>query len=217
MNDSPKVKVARLDESRGAGGLSRYAGTSGSTRSASTPSRSSEDGMLINDHDEAGWPGGAVRRARGECVLRVDGETFDAPAGTLVSVPPELTRKATGEAPSWPSAARWARRTSRSTGARRGRAQRVDGRYGEQRYGDARTRSAGASSRCPDHRGPQLQLRVLRRAQRRAGDDVYDHLRRRSRGSRRSASRRGGTATWPRCETTLGSRKPFAEREGLAA
>jgi len=54
----------------------------------------------------------------GTATFHIDGETFDAPAGTFVSVPPESRRKATGDGrratqPFSPSAALPARCTRR--------------------------------------------------------------------------------------------------------
>src|SRR3954466_14114062 len=57
-----------------------------------------EDGTLINEHDEAGGQEEVYVVLDGTATFEVDGETFEAPAGTFVSVPPELKRKATGDA-----------------------------------------------------------------------------------------------------------------------
>ena len=57
-----------------------------------------EDGTLISDHDESGSGQEELYVVLdGNATFEVDGETFDAPAGTLVSVRPESRRKATGE------------------------------------------------------------------------------------------------------------------------
>ena len=57
-----------------------------------------EDGTLVNEHDEAGSGQEELYIVLdGTATFEVDGETFDAPAGTYVSVPPESRRKATGE------------------------------------------------------------------------------------------------------------------------
>lgn len=61
--------------------------------------RRGEDGTLINEHDEAGSGQEEVYVVLdGTATFEIDGETFDAPAGTFVSVPPESRRKATGDA-----------------------------------------------------------------------------------------------------------------------
>src|SRR5439155_22698973 len=60
--------------------------------------RRSEDGTLINDHDEAGGQEELYIVLDGTATFEVDGETIDAPAGTFLYVGPEARRKATGDA-----------------------------------------------------------------------------------------------------------------------
>src|SRR3954465_2792848 len=57
-----------------------------------------EDGTLINEHDEAGGQEEVYVVLDGIATFVIDGETFEAPAGTLVSCQPEATRSATGDA-----------------------------------------------------------------------------------------------------------------------
>src|SRR4029453_7229231 len=58
----------------------------------------SEDGTLITEHDGAGSGQEALYIVHaGNASLEVDGETVDAPPGTLVFVGPESRRKATGD------------------------------------------------------------------------------------------------------------------------
>ena len=98
MNDNPKMKVARLDDIERRGRMipvREQLGIHAFGVNAFTPD---EDGTLINDHDEAGSRQEELYVVlEGNATFEVDGETFDAPAGTLVSVPPESRRKATGE------------------------------------------------------------------------------------------------------------------------
>src|SRR6266550_6096078 len=102
---------------------------------------------------------GRARRSCTSCSTgrrpsRVDGETVDAPPGTLVFVGPESRRKATGDG------------TVLAVGATPGVAyQGIDWgeawpfhresmtAYGEQRYADAVEAVRGALERMPDHAG----------------------------------------------------------------
>ena len=55
-----------------------------------------EDGSLIGEHDESGTGQEELYIVLdGNATFEVDGETFDAPAGTFVYVRPEAQRKAT--------------------------------------------------------------------------------------------------------------------------
>jgi len=98
MNDSPGWKVARLDEIERRGRympVREHFGIRAFGITAYTPG---EDGTLISDHTESGSGQEELYIVLdGTATFEVDGETFDAPAGTYVSVPPESRRKATGE------------------------------------------------------------------------------------------------------------------------
>ena len=97
MNDKPKWEVARLDEIERRGRdipVREHLGIHAFGVNAYTPG---EDGTLISDHDESGSGQEELYVVLdGNATFEVDGETFDAPAGTLVSVRPESRRKATG-------------------------------------------------------------------------------------------------------------------------
>ena len=57
-----------------------------------------EDGTLIGEHDEADSGQEELYLVlEGNATFEIDGETVDAPAGTLVCVGPESKRKATGD------------------------------------------------------------------------------------------------------------------------
>ena len=175
MNDNPKWQVARLDDIERRGRdipVREHLGIHAFGINAYTPG---EDGTLINEHDEAGSGQEELYIVLdGKATFEVDGEAFDAPAGTFVSVGPESRRKASGDG------------TVLAVGATPGEAyQGVDWgeawpfhresmtAYGEQRYADALEAVRGCPRAHARPRGPQLQLRVLRNARgRHRGRDV---------------------------------------------
>ena len=168
-NDNPKWRVARLDEIERRGRdlpVREHLGIRAFGVNAFT---AGEDGLLINEHDEAGSGQEELYLVLdGKATFEVDGETVEAPAGTFVFVQPEARRKATGAGtilalggtPGEPyQAIDWGEAWSfhgKSISA-----------YGEQRYSDA----VEAVRRWPraDARPPRapLQLRMLRDARRR--------------------------------------------------
>jgi hypothetical protein len=140
MNDSPKWRVARLEDIERRGRdipVREHFGIQAFGINAFTPG---EDGRLINDHDESGSGQEELYIVLdGTATFEVDGEAFDAPPGTFVFVPPESRRKATGAG------------TVLALGATPGEAYRAINwgeawpfhhasltAYGEQRYADAR-------------------------------------------------------------------------------
>ena len=166
MNANANWKVARLDEIEKRGRdipVREHMGIHSFGINAFTPG---DDGRLIGEHDEAGTGQEELYIVLdGSATFEVDGETFDAPAGTFVYVRPEARRKATGDG------------TVLALGATPGEVyQGIDWgdawtfhsesmtAYGEQRYDDALAAVRGGLEQKPDHRGPQLQLRVLRDA-----------------------------------------------------
>jgi hypothetical protein len=98
MNDKPKWQVARLDDIERRGRdipVREHLGIHAFGINAYTPS---EDGTLINEHDEAGSGQEELYIVLdGKATFEVDGEAFEAPAGTFVSVRPESRRKASGD------------------------------------------------------------------------------------------------------------------------
>ena len=127
-----------------------------------------DDGTLINEHDEAGSGQEELYFVvDGTATFEVDGETIDAPQGTLLYVGAEARRKATGNA------------TILAMGGTPGEVyQAVDWgeawpfhresmtAYGEQRYADALEAVRNALELHARSRGLELQLRVLRNARR---------------------------------------------------
>src|SRR3954466_10817114 len=98
MNDKPKFRVARLDEIEKRGSFIPVREHLGIHSFGINVRTVGDDGTLINEHDEAGGQEEVYFVVDGIASFEVDGEKFEAPAGTFVSVPPELKRKATGDA-----------------------------------------------------------------------------------------------------------------------
>ncbi|MGZ4291693.1 MAG: TPR end-of-group domain-containing protein [Gaiellaceae bacterium] len=180
MNDKPKWQVARLDEIERRNRdipVREHLGIHAFGINAFTPG---EDGLLINDHDEAGSGQEELYIVLdGRATFEVDGETFDAPAGTFVFVGPEARRKATGEG------------TILAVGATPGEAyQAIDWgeawtfhsesllAYGEQRYADALAAVSGGLERMPDHAGLHYNYACFATLAGDTSDETFGHLQR---------------------------------------
>jgi hypothetical protein len=180
MNDSPKWKVARLDDMDRRGRympVREHLGIHAFGITAYTPG---EDGTLINDHDEIGSGQEELYIVLdGNATFEVDGETFDAPAGTYVSVPPESRRKATGEG------------TVLAIGATPGEAyEALDWgeawpfnneamtAYGEKRYGDAVDAMRRGLEQLPDSAGLNYNYACFATLAGETGDETFARLRR---------------------------------------
>jgi hypothetical protein len=180
MNDKPNWQVAHLDDIERRGRdipVREHLGIRAFGINAYTPS---EDGTLINEHDEAGSGQEELYIVLdGNATFEVDGETFDAPAGTYVSVPPESRRKATGEG------------TVLAIGATPGEAyEALDwgeawpfnsdamDAYSEQRYDDALEAVCNALELMPDHAGLHYNYACFATLAGDTGDDTFAHLRR---------------------------------------
>ena len=98
MNDNTKWRVVRLDDLERRGRFIPVREHLGIHSFGINAIRQGEDGTLINEHDEAGGQEEVYVVLDGTATFEVDGETFEAPAGTFVSVRPEARRKATGDA-----------------------------------------------------------------------------------------------------------------------
>ena len=122
MNDNPKWQVARLDDIERRDRnipVREHLGIKAFGINAFTPG---EDALLINEHDETGSGQEELYIVLdGTATFELDGETVDAPAGTMVFVSPETRRKATGDGTVLVLGGLPARPTRRSTGVRRGR------------------------------------------------------------------------------------------------
>jgi hypothetical protein len=180
MNNNPKTQVARLDDIERRGRsipVREHFGIHAFGVNAYTPG---EDGTLINDHDEAGSGQEELYVVlEGNATFEVDGETFEAPAGTFVSVPPESRRKATGEG------------TVLALGAKPGEAyQAIDWgeawplhsesmtAYGEQRYADALDAVRRGLEHMPDHPGLNYNYACFATLAGETDDETFSHLRR---------------------------------------
>src|SRR5204862_3656188 len=94
MNEDPKWKVARLDDFERRGSFIPVREFLGIHSFGMNARLASEDGTLVNEHDESGSGQEEVYVVLdGSATFEVDGETFDAPAGTFVSVQPGVSRK----------------------------------------------------------------------------------------------------------------------------
>jgi hypothetical protein len=140
-----------------------------------------DEGTIINDHDEADSGQQELYVVLdGTARFTVDGEEFDAPAGTLVSVrDPASRRTATGDA------------TILAIGGAPGSAyealdwgdawtlhQESLGQYGEKQYAEAAATVRRALETHPDHPGLNYNLACFTSLAGERGDDLFDHLRR---------------------------------------
>ena len=169
MTDQAKWQIARLDDIERRGRSIPVREHLGIHAFGVNGWRTGEDGVLINDHTEG--PAGQEELyvvLDGQATFEIDGETVEAPAGTLLYVSPEARRKATGDATilafggipgeayrglDWGEA--WPFHSESMTA------------YGEQRYADALQAVRGGLEQHAGPPGPSLQLRVLLDAGRR--------------------------------------------------
>jgi hypothetical protein len=180
MNDKPSWRVAHLDDIERRGRdipVREHLGIHSFGVNAFTPS---DDGTLINEHDEAGSGQEELYMVlAGTATFEIDGEEFEAPPGTLVYVAPEARRRATGDGKilalggtpgevyqaidwgeAWPFHAE-------SMNA-----------YGEGRYADALSAVSSALEHMPDHAGLNYNYACFASLAGETGDDTFAHLRR---------------------------------------
>ena len=213
MNGKPTWRVARLDDIERRGRdipVREHLGIHAFGINAFTPS---EDGTLVNEHDEAGSGQEELYIVLdGKATFEVDGEAVDAPPGTLVFVGPESRRKATGDG------------TVLAVGATPGEAyQAIDWgeawpfhrdsmtAYGEQRYADALESVRGGLAHMPDHAGLNYNYGASRRSRATPATRRSPTSGGRSSCSRGSARTRAETTTSRLYATTRGSNRLFAE------
>jgi hypothetical protein len=180
MNDSPKWKVARLDEMDRRGRYMPVREHLGIYFFGTPCIRRARTGTLINDHDETGSGQEELYIVlHGRATFEVDGETVDAPAGTYVSVPPGSRRKATGEG------------TVLAIGATPGEAyEALDwgeawpfnsdamDAYREQRYADAVDAMRRGLEQLPDSAGLNYNYACFATLAGETGDETFARLRR---------------------------------------
>jgi len=142
--------------------------------------KTGDDGTLINEHTEG--PEGQEELyvvLDGQATFEIDGETVEAPAGTLLYVSSEARRKATGEATilafggipgeayqglDWGEA--WPFHTESMTA------------YGEQRYSDALQAVRGGLERVPDHAGLNYNYACFSTLAGETDEQTFEHLQR---------------------------------------
>lgn len=180
MNDGPKWRVARLDEIERRGRdlpVREHFGIHSFGVNAFTPG---DDGVLINEHDEAGSGQEELYLVLdGHATFEVDGETFEAPPGTFVFVPPQSRRKATGEGtilafgatPGEPyQAIDWGEAWSFHTDSMKA--------YGEHRYADAVEAVRAGLERMPDNPGLHYNYACFATLAGDVSDETFGHLKR---------------------------------------
>ena len=180
MNDKPNWQVAHLEDIERRGRdipVREHLGIHAFGINAYT---SGKDGVLINEHDEAGSGQEELYIVLdGTATFEVDGETIEAPPGTFVFVGPGSRRRATGEG------------TVLAVGATPGEAyQGIDWgeawplhsdsmtAYGEQRYADALEAVRTALEHMPDHAGLNYNYACFATLAGDTGDETFAHLRR---------------------------------------
>jgi mannose-6-phosphate isomerase-like protein (cupin superfamily) len=180
VNDKPSWKVARIDdmERRGRGfPVREHLGAHAFGINAFRPA---EDGRLINEHDETATGQEELYLVlEGTATFEVDGESFDAPPGTFVYVPPESKRQATGDA------------TVVAIGATPGQPyQGIDfgeawpfqrdsmNAYGEQRYADALEAVRGGLDLAPDNPAFHFNFACFSSLAGEISDATFEHLKR---------------------------------------
>jgi mannose-6-phosphate isomerase-like protein (cupin superfamily) len=180
MNDNPKLQVARLDDIERRGRSIPVREHLGIHAFGANAYTSDEDGTLINEHDESGSGQEELYIVLdGKATFEVDDEKFDAPAGTLVFVPPDSKRKATGDG------------TVLALGGTPGEAyQAIDWgeawpfhsesmtAYGEQRYDDALEAVRRGLEHVPDNAGLHYNYACFATLAGETGDETFDHLKR---------------------------------------
>jgi hypothetical protein len=179
VNDSPKWKVARLDDIERRGRSIPVREHLGIQAFGVNAFRANEEGLLINEHDESGGQEELYVVVDGNATFEIDGETVDAPAGTFLYVSPEARRKATGDG------------TVLVVGATHGEAyQAFDWgeawpfhsasmtAYGEQRYDDAVASVREGLEHAPEQPGLHYNYACFAALAGDTSDETFAHLRR---------------------------------------
>ena len=179
MNDNSKTKVTRIDDLEQRGRFVPMREHLGIHSFGINAIKPDEDGLLVNAHDEAGGQEEVYVVLDGTATFEVDGETFEAPAGTFISVRPESKRKATGDA------------TILALGGTVGEAyQAMDwgevwpiqdesiAAYGEQRYADALAAVRRGLERTPEQPGLHYNYACFATLAGETGDETFGHLKR---------------------------------------
>lgn len=179
MSDEHTWRIARLDEMDPRGSdlpIREHLGIHAFGFSI----RTSEDGIVVNDHDEASTGQEELYVVLdGNVTFEIDGEAVEAKPGTLLSVAPRSSRKATGEG------------TVLVIGGKPGEAyQGIDWgeawpfhrgsitAYRDERYADALNAVRHALEQIPDHAGLHYNYACFATLAGDTGDETFAHLRR---------------------------------------
>ena len=178
MTDNQKFRVARLDEIEKRGSFIPVREHLGIHSFGINARVQGDNGVLVNEHDEAGGQEEVYIVLDGTATFEIDGETVEAPTGTFVFVPPESRRKATGNG------------TVLAIGATPGEAyQGIDWgdawplhnasmvAYGEKRYSDALESVRKALEHVPDHAGLNYNYACFATLTGDTSDETFEHLR----------------------------------------
>jgi tetratricopeptide (TPR) repeat protein len=175
----PTWRIARLDEMDQRGSnlpIREYLGIRAFGFNIRTP----EDGILVNEHNEAATGQEELYVVLdGNVTFEIDGEAVEAKPGTLLAVAPESSRKATGDGTvlviggkpdeayqgiEWGDA--WPFHRDSITA------------YRDQRYADALKAVRRALDQMPDHAGLHYNYACFATLAGDAGDETFAHLRR---------------------------------------
>jgi mannose-6-phosphate isomerase-like protein (cupin superfamily) len=178
MTDNQKFRVARLDDIEKRGSFIPVREHLGIHSFGINARTQGDNGVLVNEHDEAGGQEEVYIVLDGTATFEIDGETVEAPAGTFISVEPEAKRSATGDA------------TVLALGGTVGEAyQSMDWgdayadhsesmkAYGEQRYGDAAAAVRRALESHPDHAGLNYNYACFSSLAGEVDDETFERLR----------------------------------------
>jgi len=178
MTNNAKWRVARLEDLERRGRFIPVREALGIHSFGINAIKQGDDGTLINEHDESGGQEEVYVVLDGTATFEIDGETVEAPAGTFLSVQPEATRKATGDATvlalggtpgeayvamDWGEA--WSDH-SESMNA-----------YGEQRYADAAAAVRRGLEKFPDHAGLNYNYACFATLAGEVDDETFARLR----------------------------------------
>jgi hypothetical protein len=179
MSGKQTWRITRLDEMDQRGSdlpIREYLGVHAFGFNIRTP----EDGILVNEHDEANTGQEELYVVLdGNVTFEIDGEAVEAKPGTLLSVAPQSRRKATGDG------------TVLIVGGKPGEAyQGIDWgdawpfhrdsitAYRDQRYTDALRAVRNALEQMPDHAGLHYNYACFATLSGDVNDDTFAHLRR---------------------------------------
>lgn len=180
MGESQSWKIARLDEIERRGRdipVREHFGIRAFGVNGFTPG---DDGRLIGEHDEAGSGQEELYIVvDGTATFEIDGQTVEAPAGTLLFIGPEAKRTASGDGtvlvfgatPDEPyQAIDWGEAWQFHNDSMRA--------YGEQRYDDAVAAVREGLERSPDHPGLHYNYACFAALAGDTSDETFGHLRR---------------------------------------